>query len=112
MTAPRYDVRLTRGAEQDIESIHDYFVAHGAAGAATALVDRLLERVAALETFPDRGAVPKELAALGIDTFRQIVEPPYRIFYRVIDDLVVIVLVVDGRRNMQALLERRLLHRE
>ncbi|RPJ74031.1 MAG: type II toxin-antitoxin system RelE/ParE family toxin, partial [Desulfobacteraceae bacterium] len=34
---------------------------------------------------------------------------PYRIIYRVMDKNVYVLLVVDGRRDMQSLLQRRLL---
>ncbi len=34
---------------------------------------------------------------------------PYRIIYRVTEDDVYVLVIADGRRNMRALLERRLL---
>jgi len=37
---------------------------------------------------------------------------PYRIIYRVMDKTVYVLLIVDGRRDMQPLLERRLLDGE
>ena len=46
---------------------------------------------------------------LGIRDFRQILLPPYRLIYRVMDGTVFILLIADGRRDVQALLERRLL---
>jgi len=109
MAGLRYAVRLTAGAERDLEVIYDYLAAHRSAEDAAALLDAILEKVGALENYPERGAVPKELAALGIGDFRQILHRHYRLIYRVIDREVFILLVADGRRDMQALLERRLL---
>jgi toxin ParE1/3/4 len=34
---------------------------------------------------------------------------PYRLIYRVVDARVIVYLIVDGRRDMQSLLARRLL---
>jgi len=48
------------------------------------------------------------LAEVGIRDFRQCVFKPYRLIYRVMGRKVVIYLVADGRRNMQALPARRL----
>ena len=62
-----------------------------------------------LERFPHRGAIPAELERLGIGDFRQTLLAPYRIVYRVVADSVYIMLIADGRRDLQALLERRLL---
>ena len=40
---------------------------------------------------------------------REIFFKPYRVIYRVMRDAVYVLLIVDGRREMQALLQRRLL---
>jgi toxin ParE1/3/4 len=55
--------------------------------------------------------MPKELETLGIREFRQILLGQYRIIYRVIAKKVFILIIADGRRDMRALLERRLLNR-
>lgn len=52
---------------------------------------------------------PKELLALGIKEYRQTSFKPYRLIYRVVSSQVVIYLIVDGRRNMESALARRLL---
>jgi toxin ParE1/3/4 len=49
------------------------------------------------------------LLALGIKEYRQTSFKPYRVIYRVLDRQVLIYLIVDGRRDMQSLLSRRLL---
>jgi len=69
----------------------------------------LLEVVDSLRQFPDRGSYPLELADIGIHDFRQAVSSPYRIIYRVMGRKVVILIIADGRRDMQSLLSRRLL---
>lgn len=105
----RYEVLLTLGAEQDLESIHDYIAKVDCVANADRVLDRLMEVVAGLAQFPERGSYPKELAALGIKEYRQTAFKPYRVVYRVVDHQVVIYLIVDGRRDMQSLLARRLL---
>jgi toxin ParE1/3/4 len=62
-----------------------------------------------LDQYPARGNVPKELLSLGINDFREAHWKPYRIIYRIVGQRVVIYCVLDGRRNMQTLLQRRLL---
>jgi len=62
-----------------------------------------------LSEFPERGAYPKELLALGVREYREIFFKPYRIIYRVLDKNVYVLLIADGRRDMQSLLQRRLL---
>jgi toxin ParE1/3/4 len=47
--------------------------------------------------------------AIGIREYREIFFKPYGIIYRVIDKNIYVLLIVEGRRDMQMLLLRRLL---
>ena len=105
----RYEVLLTRGAEQDLESIHDYIAEHDSLARANHVLDQLEKVVESLSRFPERGSYPKELAALGIKDYRQTAFKPYRVIYRVLGAQVIIYLIADGRRDMQSVLARRLL---
>lgn len=109
--AKRFAVELTQGAEDDLEAIHAFLAEYRGADDAEALLDSLLEKIATLEQYPLRGSVPKELEALGIREFRQILLHHYRLIYRVAGSKVFVLVIADGRRDMQALLERRLLGR-
>lgn len=104
-----FKVLLTRGAERDLESIYDYIAEHDSQKNADHVLDKLLEVVATLAAFPERGFHPKELMALGIREYRQAHFKPYRLIYRVTGKQVYIYIIADGRRDMQALLSRRML---
>ena len=67
----RYKVLLTQGAEQDLESIHDYMTEFDCVANANSVLDQLMEVVEGLAQFPERGSYPKELVALGIKEYRQ-----------------------------------------
>ncbi|UWD91152.1 type II toxin-antitoxin system RelE/ParE family toxin [Ralstonia pseudosolanacearum] len=105
----RYEVLLTQGAEQDLESIHDYVAEFDCVENANYVLDQLMEVVESLAQFPERGSYPKELVALGIKEYRQTAFKPYRVIYRVLGSQVVIYLIVDGRRDMQSVLAHRFL---
>ena len=109
MAGRKYEVLLTEGAEQDLESIYDYIAEFDCKASADYVLDRLLEVVESLSAFPERGAYPKELVALGIRDYRQAAFKPYRVIYRVMAEKVHIYVIADGRRDMQSLLARRLL---
>ena len=102
--ARRYEVLLTQGVEQDLESIHDYIAEFDSVANANHVLDRLTEVVDGLAQFPERGSYPKELVALGIKEYRQTAFKPYRVIYRALGSRVVIYLIVDGRRDMQSVL--------
>ena len=105
----RFQVVLTRGAEQDLESIYDYIADADSIASANYVLDQLMEVVDNLSIHPERGNYQKELSTLGIKEYRQTAFKPYRVIYRVSGHQVVIYLIADGRRDMQSLLTRRLL---
>jgi toxin ParE1/3/4 len=59
-----------------------------------------------IRQFPETGHVPVELEGFVEDKFRQALSGKNRIIYQVRDDTVFIHLVVDTRRDLQALLQR------
>jgi plasmid stabilization system protein ParE len=62
----------------DLDAIADY-IALDNPEAASKLVRRVFQHVQQLEEHPDSGSIPQELRGLR---YRQIVEPPCRVFYR------------------------------
>lgn len=102
-------VQLTDDAVRDLDDIHAYVSALDGVARADRLVDAISAVLAKLSTSPQRGEYPKELAALGMRDFRQVHHKPYRMIYQVRQDVVTVLLIADGRRDMQQLLQRRLL---
>ncbi len=105
----KYRVRIVREAEEDLGELVDYIAQHGSVERANYVLDRLLTICARLEQHPERGHFLSELRSLGIKTHREVHFKPYRIIYEVIGREVFIMLIVDGRRSLQTILERRLL---
>jgi len=108
-TPDAFEVLLTEDAAGDLTEIYGYIENHDAPSKADHVLDRIQEVLESLKTFPERGAYPRELLALGIREYRQTYFKPYRLIYRVIGRRVYVYLIADGRRDMQLLLERRLL---
>jgi toxin ParE1/3/4 len=104
-----FRVLLTDDAVRDLEQICEYIAEHDSAKSANHVLDRIEEVVQSLATMPDRGHFPAELLSLGIREYGEVFFKPYRIVYRVVDDAVYVYLIADGRRDMQAVLARRLL---
>jgi toxin ParE1/3/4 len=104
-----FEARMTADAVRDLEEIVDRIARHDGPERAQHVLDRIRAAVDALKRFPERGAHPAELAALGIREYRETFFKPYRIVYHVDGARVFISLIADGRRDMQSLLARRLL---
>lgn len=95
-------------AAGDLERIAAYLASESPLRAA-AIIDRIVDRAESLATLPDRGRTLPELRSIGDRTWRELQEPPWRIVYRRLDDVVEIHAVLDGRRNLEDILMERML---
>ena len=102
-----FEVQLTDDAAQDLEQIFDYLSQQDRAAH---VLEQIEQAFQALSALPERGSCPRELLELGIREYREVFFKPYRIIYRVMGDDVYVLMIADGRRDMRALLQRRLLH--
>ena len=104
-----FGVFLTAAAARDLEDLYHYITLRDAPGKAEHVLTRIETALGSLSDSPDRGTHPKELLALGIREYREIFLKPYRVIYRVLGNSIHVFLIADGRRDMQTLLQRRLL---
>jgi toxin ParE1/3/4 len=92
------EVIWTEPALNDLDAIADYIALDNPA-AARDLVQRIFKHVDQLATHPDSGSKPPELKGWA---YRQIVEPPCRVFYRREGDSIYILYVMRGERPLRS----------
>ena len=105
----KYQVFLTDDAAKDLEDLYDYIEFHDAPEKADYVLGKIEDAFSNLADNPERGAYPNELLEVGLREYREIYFKPYRIIYRVIELNVYVMVIADGRRDMQTILQRRLL---
>ncbi|HOX44180.1 MAG TPA: type II toxin-antitoxin system RelE/ParE family toxin [Myxococcota bacterium] len=101
-------VLLASSAARDLEEIARY-LAQDSPARARELVGRLLRAARTLRQSSARGRVVPELRALGLHAWRELVVRPYRVVYRLDGKTVLVLAVLDGRRDLEDLLLERLL---
>ncbi len=104
-----FTVLLTEDAAGDLSDIYTYTAEHDSPKKAKYVLDRIEKKFISLSELPERGVYVKELQALGIHDFREVFFKPYRIMYRIDTENVYVYLIADGRRDMQTLLQHRIL---
>lgn len=92
-----------------ILDIYQYIARHDSAANADLVFEKIEEASYSLEEFLQRGHVPPELDTVGISAYREIHFKPYRVIYEIDGKNIFIHCILDGRRDLQQLLERRLL---
>jgi len=105
----QHRVRLTDEAERDLIDIYRYVAANDSVEAANYLLDELETLCSKLSSLPERGHVPPESERVAVTAYREVHFKPYRVVYQLIGREVFVHCILDGRRDMQSLLERRLL---
>lgn len=105
--AETHQVLWTDTARQDLTGIIDY-IAQDSIGNALVILDKLEAKAALLATLPDRGRIVPELLDTGISHYREIICSPWRIVYRVEAQRVMVMAVLDSRRDLQMVLLNRL----
>ncbi len=97
----------TETAARDLEAIVD-FISTERPQTALQVLKKIRLKAGALRISPRRGRLLPELAHLKGLPFRELVEPPWRIIYRIHANAVQILSVLDGRRDLEDLLYDRL----
>jgi plasmid stabilization system protein ParE len=87
----------TEPALQDLDRIADY-IALDDEPAARRLVQRVFQRIEQLKKHPKSGSVPPEMRR---SRYRQVVEPPCRIFYRYDGKKVFVLFVMGGEMRLR-----------
>jgi toxin ParE1/3/4 len=100
-------VRWTEAARVDLELIVDS-IAEDAVENAVAVLDRSEKRAEALRLAAERGRGVPELQVVDVFQYRELIERPWRIIYRIEPDQIIVLAVLDGRRDLGSLLLERL----
>jgi toxin ParE1/3/4 len=106
----KYKVQIPSSVICDIQEITDY-IAEDNPAIALEILDKLENKINSLKEYPERGRAVPELLNQNIMEYHEIIETPWRIIYKIIDSNVFILTVIDGRRNVQDLLLRKLMNK-
>ncbi len=108
MARRSFRVQWAEAAVRDLEELMSYIAADSPLNAER-ILDKLEKRAQTLESTPVRGRVVPELAHFGIRNWRELIVKPFRIIYRIDEDTVNVLAVLEGRRDLQDLLLERLI---
>jgi toxin ParE1/3/4 len=103
----KYNVIFDNSAEDDLYEIYTYIAINDSVERADKLFNALRNTCNKLRTLPLRGHIPPELFDIGVVEFREIHYKPYRIFYSIENNIVQVHCILDGRRDIQTILQER-----
>ncbi|MCA9438291.1 MAG: type II toxin-antitoxin system RelE/ParE family toxin [Candidatus Omnitrophica bacterium] len=94
-------------ARSDLWDIVDH-IAGDRPKTALRILGKIEEKVTDLKDFPERGRTVPEFERVGILQYRELIIKPWRVVYRFSGSQIVVLSVLDGRRNVEDVLFRRL----
>jgi plasmid stabilization system protein ParE len=103
----RYKIHWAGVAEHDLLDIIEY-IAIDSPDNDLKILQKIKKMASILHSLPERGRVVPELQDQGILIYREIVTAPWRIIYRISDNNVYVLSVLDARRNVEDILLKRL----
>jgi plasmid stabilization system protein ParE len=107
----KYLIKWTAPAREDINEIIEY-ISKTNIHYAVKILDTMEKNVKKLDMFPQRHRIVPELEKYGYLLYREIIVEYWRIIYKIENNLVYIMLVMDGRRNLEDLLLKKMVLRE
>ena len=102
-----FEVIWTKNAEYDLEEIIEYIKADSVEVAKDIFFE-IKEQCNDLAIFPLSRRIVPELQHIGILRYRELIYKRWRIVYKIEDEKVYILIVVDSSRDIEDILFRRL----
>ena len=92
-----FQIRFSPKSVEDIEAIFEYYILINQR-AAEEIYSSIILRAETLEEFAERGRMVPELLDEGIKKYRELIEGNFRIIYRISENYVEVVRVIDSRQ--------------
>lgn len=105
-----YKIIWTETAKNDLNQIIDY-IALEKEDVAKSIYIRIKEKVNSLKIMPNKNRIIPELQSVGIELFRETIDNPWRIMFRISENEVFILLIIDGRRNVEDIIFEKLIRK-
>lgn len=103
-----YKLQWTTNVKDDLLNIVGY-IKKDSPRIANEIYLKIRDKAKSSNFFPLKGRVVPELQKEGITLYREVVTSPWRIIYKVGNDTVYIMAILDSRQNVEELLLQKLL---
>ena len=103
----KFSVNVSKNAKNDLREIIRFIAINNPMNALDVL-KRIEARMNSLVKFHVKGGYVPELLKHNIKDYRQLIEQPWKIIYKIENNIVNILCIIDTRRNTQDLLVEKL----
>jgi len=104
----KYEIIWPETSEKDLINIIEH-ITQDDSFIAYEKFKEIKEKASDLQSFPNRGRILPELQQQGIIQYRELIVSPWRIIYRISENRVYVLSVLDSRQNVEDILLKRLI---
>ena len=101
------EVEVSPFAQDDLNEIIEYYFSYSQNYVETT-ISEFEENVMSLQQHPKSGRIVPELERQGIIQYRELIQGYYRIIYKISKDKIIVLTVIDGRRNFEEIIIEKL----
>lgn len=105
----KYKVIWASVAEKDLINIIED-IAEDSPQNAIKVLAKIRKQVSDLYTMPEKGRIVPELYDQGVLLYRELIIAPWRLIYRMSEQEIYVLSVIDSRRNVEDILIKRFIY--
>ena len=106
-----YTIKWVSPALKDLDEIIEYISKKNLIYSEK-VMDKIYEQVGKLDLNPERCGIVPELEKYGYLIYRQLIVDYWKIIFKIEGNIVYIMIVIDGRRNLEDIILKKILFRE
>ena len=103
-----YRVIWNKSAEMELNEIIDNIIENNGINTAFEIFQKIKDRAELLKSSPEQGRVVPELAIITTK-YREVIIRPWRLIYKIDEQEIKVLLIIDGRRNTEDVLYEKLI---
>lgn len=94
----------TKDAEESFNEILEYLMEKSGESITRKIYDRIISKIDLLSSVSFKSKVSQDLKDIGINDVYELTESPWRIFFKLRNNEIIVLLILDGRRNVEEIL--------
>jgi toxin ParE1/3/4 len=104
-----YKINWSKDAGEEFIEIISWYKNNAGKNAAQKIYAKIDSRIKELKDMPGIGKPVQILKDIGVNNYRQIVQDHWIIYYKVEGENINIISVIDGRRNLEEILYKKII---
>jgi len=107
----KYNIKWASPALDDLDEIIEY-ISKTNLTYSIKVMDKIYEQVNKLDINPERCRIVPEFEKYGYLIYRQLIVDYWKVIFKIEGNIVFIMIVIDGRRNLEDIILKKMLFRE